>query len=101
MLYIKLIIKLDKTYKWKPILIVKDIMDQTFINRTVCVYMFALKLPFKSCINGIKPVVGGSKQDFSEVTKSQHNRRRQQRLQIFQKNRLKNRQSEAWKINIK
>ena len=29
MLYIKLIIKLDKTHKYKPILIVKDIMEQT------------------------------------------------------------------------
>ena len=28
MLYIKLIIKLDKTDKYKPILIVKDIMEQ-------------------------------------------------------------------------
>ena len=30
MLYIKLIIKLDKTDKYKPILIVKDIMEQTY-----------------------------------------------------------------------
>ena len=29
MLYIELIIKLDKTDKYKPILIVKDIMEQT------------------------------------------------------------------------
>ena len=29
MLYIKLIIKLDKRDKYKPILIVKDIMEQT------------------------------------------------------------------------
>ena len=29
MLYIKLISKLDKTDKYKPILIVKDIMEQT------------------------------------------------------------------------
>ena len=29
MLYIKLIIKLDKTDKYKPILIVKDIMEKT------------------------------------------------------------------------
>ena len=29
MLYIKLIIKLDKTDKYKPTLIVKDIMQQT------------------------------------------------------------------------
>ena len=28
MLYIKLIIKLDKTDKYKPILIVKDVMEQ-------------------------------------------------------------------------
>ena len=29
MLYVTLIIKLDKTDKYKPILIVKDIMEQT------------------------------------------------------------------------
>ena len=29
MLYIKLIIKLDQTDKYKPILILKDIMEQT------------------------------------------------------------------------
>ena len=29
MFYIKLIIKLDKTDKYKPILIVKDIIEQT------------------------------------------------------------------------
>ena len=29
MLYIKLVVKLDQTDKYKPILIVKDVMEQT------------------------------------------------------------------------
>ena len=65
MLYIKLIIKLDKTDKYTLILIVIEVMKD--INRPVCVQIWHfLKLPFKSSINGRKLAVGGvNKTQFS------------------------------------
>ena len=50
--HIKLITKLDKTDKYKPIPIVKDTMKQS--QSTLYVYKVSFQLPLKSCTYGIK-----------------------------------------------
>ena len=60
MLYIKLIIKLDKTDKYKPTLIVKDIMND--INRPVCVQVCIL-ITFEKLQRWYEVRSRGSKQE--------------------------------------
>ena len=55
-------------------------------------------MKIKECKFYIKEIkLGCSKADISEVTKSQRNRRRQPRIQIF----FKKSTFKAWKVNVR